>query len=58
MSQTVDPIKEIAERCGLSSIHYFTRTFTKVKGIPPAAFRETAHKNRSKNNPPTRHQSS
>lgn len=32
-------IKEIAERTGLGSVHYFTRVFTKEMGLPPAAFR-------------------
>lgn len=40
LSQTIMPIKSIAERCGFSSVHYFTRTFAEAKGIPPAAFRQ------------------
>jgi AraC-like DNA-binding protein/mannose-6-phosphate isomerase-like protein (cupin superfamily) len=39
---TNDPIKDIAERTGFSSVHYFTRTFALAKGIPPAAFREAS----------------
>jgi AraC family L-rhamnose operon transcriptional activator RhaR len=34
------PIKDIAERVGFSSVHYFTRIFAVVKGMPPAAFRD------------------
>lgn len=37
--QSQAPIKEIAERCGFSSVHYFTRLFAEAKGIPPAAYR-------------------
>lgn len=33
------PIKDIAERVGFSSVHYFTRIFSAHKGLPPAAFR-------------------
>ncbi|QJC53291.1 AraC family transcriptional regulator [Paenibacillus albicereus] len=36
------PIKEIAERTGFSSVHYFTRTFRAVKGTPPGEFRKRA----------------
>ncbi|WP_194542386.1 AraC family transcriptional regulator [Paenibacillus sp. JZ16] len=39
LQHTQDPIKVIAERTGFSSVHYFTRLFTKFKGIPPAAYR-------------------
>ncbi|WP_028611370.1 AraC family transcriptional regulator [Paenibacillus harenae] len=45
LAQTDTPIKEIAERAGFSSVHYFTRTFTKAKGISPAAFREASREN-------------
>jgi AraC family L-rhamnose operon transcriptional activator RhaR len=34
------PIKDIAERVGFSSVHYFTRIFAARKGLPPAAFRD------------------
>lgn len=34
------PIKDIAERVGFSSVHYFTRIFAAHKGLPPAAFRD------------------
>ncbi|AIQ42831.1 AraC family transcriptional regulator [Paenibacillus sp. FSL R7-0312] len=33
------PIKDIAERCGFESVHYFTRVFTKQLGVSPARFR-------------------
>jgi AraC-like DNA-binding protein/mannose-6-phosphate isomerase-like protein (cupin superfamily) len=39
LQHTRNPIKVIAERSGFSSVHYFTRLFTKFKGIPPAAYR-------------------
>ncbi len=39
LQHTRDPIKVIAERTGFSSVHYFTRLFTKFKGISPAAYR-------------------
>ncbi|WP_419872096.1 helix-turn-helix domain-containing protein [Candidatus Pristimantibacillus sp. PTI5] len=45
LSQTSTPIKSIAERCGFSSVHYFTRTFAEAKGIPPAAFRQASRRN-------------
>lgn len=38
--RTGTPIKEIAEQVGFSSVHYFTRSFTQKKGMPPAAYRE------------------
>ncbi|HTG71777.1 MAG TPA: AraC family transcriptional regulator [Candidatus Udaeobacter sp.] len=44
LSQTSTPIKTIAERCGFSSVHYFSRTFTDAKGIPPAAFRKASRR--------------
>ena len=34
LQHTQEPIKVIAERTGFSSVHYFTRLFTKFKGIP------------------------
>ncbi|MGO4543306.1 helix-turn-helix domain-containing protein [Paenibacillus sp. 2TAB23] len=40
LSETATPIKTIAESCGFSSVHYFTRTFTEAKGLPPAAYRK------------------
>ncbi|MFB9275645.1 helix-turn-helix domain-containing protein [Cohnella cellulosilytica] len=33
------PIKEIAERTGFSSVHYFSRVFLREKRLPPAQFR-------------------
>ncbi|MBD2867236.1 helix-turn-helix domain-containing protein [Paenibacillus arenilitoris] len=45
LARTNDPIKEIAERTGFASVHYFTRTFTRAKGISPAAFREASRRN-------------
>lgn len=37
---TMTPIKDIAEQVGFSSVHYFTRLFTQIKGEPPARYRE------------------
>lgn len=34
------PIKEIAERTGFSSVHYFSRTFQMEKKQPPGQFRQ------------------
>lgn len=33
------PIKEIAERAGFGSVHYFTRVFTQEMGMTPAVYR-------------------
>ncbi|MCE5240110.1 AraC family transcriptional regulator [bacterium] len=33
------PVKQVAERSGYGSVHAFTRAFTRVLGVPPAAFR-------------------
>lgn len=34
-------IKDIAERSGFESVHYFTRVFTKMLGVAPAKFRKS-----------------
>lgn len=34
-------IKDIAERCGFESVHYFTRVFTRKLGVSPARFRRS-----------------
>lgn len=34
-----DSIEQIASNCGFCDRHHFTRTFTQVRGISPAAFR-------------------
>jgi len=39
--QTDIPIKDIAERCGFDSVHYFTRVFTRLLGVSPARFRKS-----------------
>ncbi|MFC6226760.1 helix-turn-helix domain-containing protein [Paenibacillus allorhizosphaerae] len=36
-------IKEIADRTGFGSVHYFTRTFHSLMSITPAKYREQAH---------------
>ncbi|MCA0755373.1 AraC family transcriptional regulator [Paenibacillus sp. N4] len=46
--QSQAPIKEIAELCGFSSVHYFTRLFAEAKGIPPAAYRAAVQLQRQK----------
>ncbi len=43
------PIKEIAERCGIEDVYYFSRTFRQSFGLPPARFRaETRLANEAK----------
>lgn len=36
------PIKEVAEKSGFSSVHYFSNVFAKEMGLPPGRFREAA----------------
>jgi AraC-like DNA-binding protein len=36
-------LKDVAERTGFKSIHHFTRTFTRLVGLPPAAWRRAYH---------------
>ncbi len=36
-------IKDVAVRTGFKSIHHFTRTFTKLAGLSPAAWRRAYH---------------
>ncbi|UKS24288.1 helix-turn-helix domain-containing protein [Paenibacillus sp. HWE-109] len=40
-------IKEIAERTGFSSVHYFSRTFMEEKKLPPGKFRHQEWQGRS-----------
>ncbi|MEK3884710.1 AraC family transcriptional regulator [Paenibacillus sp. PL2-23] len=40
--RTHTPIKEIAQLVGFASVHYFTRSFAQVKGMPPATYRDAA----------------
>ncbi|MBB6675617.1 AraC family transcriptional regulator [Cohnella nanjingensis] len=40
LKTTVHPVKEIAERTGFQSLHYFTRVFADSFGMPPAEFRK------------------
>lgn len=35
------PIGEIASQCGFTDANYYTRTFKKIKGITPMAYRKT-----------------
>ena len=37
-------ITEIAEICGFSGIHSFSRTFRKVEGVPPSFYRHGPHR--------------
>lgn len=39
-----DSIERIAERCGFCDRHHFTRVFTRIRGISPAAFRRLRDK--------------
>jgi len=39
LAETDLPIKSIAEMAGFSSVHYFTRTFTRTKAMAPGRFR-------------------
>ena len=41
---TNEKIADIATECGYNNISYFTETFTKLVGMPPAVFREQARK--------------
>ena len=34
------PIGEIAERCGFTSIHHFSKTFKKIMGVPPSSYKK------------------
>jgi AraC family L-rhamnose operon transcriptional activator RhaR len=36
---TTDAIKNIAERHGFTSVHHFTKVFTRTAGISPGTFR-------------------
>lgn len=38
-------IGEIAAQCGFSDANYYTRTFKKIKGITPLAYRKTINRN-------------
>ena len=39
LANTDVPIKDIALRCGIGDIHYFTRLFKKISGVTPKAWR-------------------
>lgn len=41
LANTDVPIKDIALRCGIGDIHYFTRLFKKISGATPKAWRES-----------------
>ncbi len=38
---------EIAEKSGFSSIHYFTRSFSRTMGMPPGKYREALHEKKA-----------
>ncbi|XOK61618.1 helix-turn-helix domain-containing protein [Paenibacillus elgii] len=38
---------EIAEKSGFSSIHYFTRSFSRKMGMPPGKYREAMHEKKA-----------
>ena len=35
------PVYAVAERCGFSSPHYFSRAFAARAGVPPGRYRES-----------------
>lgn len=35
-------VSEIAEKTGFASVHYFTRSFSRLKGVPPGKYRKYA----------------
>lgn len=37
------PIKSIAEQCGFSDTHYFSRVFRKIEGTTPNTYRKSYH---------------
>jgi AraC-like DNA-binding protein len=41
MLQKDHPLKAIAEECGFANVHHFTRVFTTVVGLSPAAWRQS-----------------
>ena len=34
------PIKRIAEQCGFTDVHYFTRMFSRITSLTPKVYRE------------------
>lgn len=42
LANTDVPIKDIALRCGIGDVHYFTRLFKRISGMTPKAWRESA----------------
>jgi AraC family transcriptional regulator of arabinose operon len=39
LKYTNDPIKDIAEKVGFNSVHYFTKAFSSKTGLPPGEYR-------------------
>ncbi|OAB44935.1 AraC family transcriptional regulator [Paenibacillus antarcticus] len=39
LKYTNEPIKNISEKVGFNSVHYFTKAFSTIMGIPPGAYR-------------------
>jgi AraC-like DNA-binding protein/mannose-6-phosphate isomerase-like protein (cupin superfamily) len=39
LTLTNDPIKDISEKVGFNSVHYFTKTFSSIMRMPPAMYR-------------------
>jgi AraC-like DNA-binding protein len=39
LKYTTDPIKDISEKVGFNSVHYFTKAFSVRMGIPPGEYR-------------------
>jgi AraC-like DNA-binding protein/mannose-6-phosphate isomerase-like protein (cupin superfamily) len=40
LKYTNDPIKDIAEKVGFNSVHYFTKAFSSKTGLPPGEYRK------------------
>jgi transcriptional regulator GlxA family with amidase domain len=40
LARSNQPIQAVADRCGFASPHHFSRSFRRVYGLPPGAFRE------------------
>jgi AraC-like DNA-binding protein len=40
LARSNQPIHAVADRCGFASPHHFSRSFRRVYGMPPGAFRE------------------
>lgn len=41
LALTDEPVTEIALNCGFNDMSYFSRTFSRLKGMPPSAYRKS-----------------